>query len=200
MPVSALRTMPQPHPASSGMSHGSLREFFIHRLDNLFNLVGCPILLNQAIWYAESFMRSLERPWNYPVGRLTSWVSSSGKWAVWMLYLRNTDSELYRGRPPDKCFLITKLFLASSLLNLGCICLRTDSVRDGGPKRVWVYPCVFLYICMCVLQVCMCSYIYRMEARGQCWISFSVILYLVYCDRPSQGTISSLIQLEWWTS
>lgn len=47
--VSAHPMVPQARLESSEISPGSLREFFIRGVDNLFNLAGCPILLNQAI-------------------------------------------------------------------------------------------------------------------------------------------------------
>lgn len=51
------------------------------------------------------------------------------------------------------------------------------------------YMLLYLHACVAVICAYMCSSVYRcVEVRGQCWVSPSVILYLIQCDRLSPGT------------
>lgn len=61
-----------------------------------------------------------------------------------------------------------------------------------------IYICVYIScICMCVYWCrCTCMHMY-VKARDQCWVSFCIPLYLVFYDRVSHWTNSSLIWLDW---
>lgn len=97
--------------------------------------------------------------------KLSSQSFDLASFLVWKMnsldtrHLRN--SEPCHRRPPDKCLLITKLLLTASLLN-SWLYLPNDGLSGGWRFEVGlrVPVCMFLYIHMRVLLLCMCSYIY----------------------------------------
>lgn len=110
----------------------------------------------------------------------------------------NSDSEQYHGRPPDKCFLITKLLLTASLLS-AWLYLPNDGLSGGWRSKVFcvylcVHPCACsspsVCMCCCYVYVFMCT-VHMCGGRGQCWVSLSLILYLVYHDRLSRKLTNS---------